>query len=94
MSIGLFVVGFRPPDDGWRKMKAVYDACVAAGVDVPAVVAKFFGHTRPDPAGVEVGLEKHECCRKFSDSDLGYGGFEIDITKLPPGVKIVRFFVG
>jgi hypothetical protein len=42
MGMSTHVVGFKPPDEKWRKMKAVWDACEAAGTDPPAAVSKFF----------------------------------------------------
>lgn len=32
MSMSLNVMGFKPPDEKWKQMKAAYEACCAAGV--------------------------------------------------------------
>jgi hypothetical protein len=94
MSMSTHVVGFAPPDETWLKMKSVWDACEAAGVTVPENVSKFFNYERPDAAGVCIELDHyktpHECLKKYrADSQEG---FEIDISKLPPQIKTIRFF--
>lgn len=82
------VVGFRPIDEKWKQMKAVWDACESAGVDPPEEVAKFFEYCEPDNAGVEVSIR--DAATKWHNSYAS--GYEVDITKLPEGVKIIRFF--
>lgn len=86
MGMSTHVVGFRPPDDDWKKMKAVYDACTAAGVDPPREVSEFFEDGPPDPAGVEVKLSPREWVAD------GRSGYEVDVDTLPPGVKVIRFY--
>lgn len=96
MSMSMYVEGIRPGDEKWRQMKAVYDACNAAGVALPPAVSKFFNHSsRPDERGVvlELGTQygaKHECCTPWSENERE--GFEIDVSKLPEDVKILRFY--
>lgn len=91
MSMTVHVVGFRPPDDKWKKMKAVWDACVKADVEIPEDVLDFFNHVAPDDRGVEVELEKLPACTKRYRTE-GREGYEIDVTKLPYGVTVVRFY--
>jgi len=99
MGMSTYVVGFKPPDEKWRKMKAVWDACAAAKVELPEDVSAFFGEEAPDPAGVRVELSDifvkgkrttHACCREWRD-DAGEG-YEIDVKKLPPDVTVIRFY--
>ena len=92
MGMSTNVVGFKPPDGKWKKMKAIYDACIDAGVYPPKQVEEFFGFEKPDSAGVEVELKKHTCCSEYKAE--AQSGFEIDVTKLPADVKIIRFFNG
>lgn len=90
MSMSTHVVGFKPPDDKWKRMKEVYDACVKAKVKIPDEVLKFFEYEEPDSAGVQVRLQGTHCCVEFNrDSQQG---IEIDVAKLPEGVKYIRFF--
>lgn len=91
MSMSTHVIGFRPPDEKWKKMKAVWEACRKADVKVPEDVLDFFNHVAPDDRGVEVVLEKLPSCTKKFKAEA-QDGFEIDVTKLPAGVTVVRFY--
>ena len=86
MSMSTHVVGIRPPDSDWKKMKAIWDACEAANVHPPDAVLKFFDFTTPDAKGVLVDLKPREW------SADGQAGLEVDISTLPPGVKTIRFY--
>ncbi len=88
MSMSTHVIGFVPPDEQWQKMKAIWDACEAAGIPVPEEVDDFFGDTGPDPAGVEVDLDP--LLREWH-GDSG-AGFELDVTAIPSKVKTIRFY--
>ncbi len=95
MSMSTYVVGFREPDEKWLKMKAIWDACRLADVDPPDEVETFFGHTRPDAAGVLVAIganygDLHPCCTPFN-ADAAQG-FEVDISKLPTQITKLRFY--
>jgi len=58
MSMSSHVVGFRPPDEKWKAMKAIWDACVIQCVDIAKQVTEFFGMTDgdPDPSGASVDI--------------------------------------
>lgn len=88
MGMTMHVNGFAPPDDDWKRHKAVWDACMAARVDVPLETVKFFGHAPPDPAGVEISVK--DAVSDFKD--VYRQGLDVEISKLPPNVKIVRFY--
>ena len=88
MSMGTHVEGFRPPDETFKKMKAAYDACIAARVEIPDEVVNFFEGVPPDNNGVKVDIKK--AAKEWSDHE-SCQGIEVDITKLPEGVKIIRF---
>jgi len=90
MSMSTHVVGFRPPDVEWQKMKNLFDACMEANIGIPPDVERFFNQEEPDDNGVEVELEETDACCEWCDESRI--GFEIDITKLPQGLKIVRFY--
>ncbi len=98
MSSSLHVVGFKPPDDKWRKMKAVYDACKKAGICAPITVTEFFAAEEPDDAGVTVEMATDYSDRNRHASVTEYranmvNGFDVDLSKLPKDVTIVRFYV-
>lgn len=90
MGMSTHLLGFKPPNEKWKKMKAIYDACHAADMDVPKEVDNFFGFDTPDDAGVEVDIEEHDCCQEYNED--GSEGFEIDVSKLPKDVTILRFY--
>lgn len=90
MSMTMNIVGFKPPDERWKEMKRVWDSCMMAGVNMPEKVSDFFEGVILDNSGVRVELEEHVCCKKYSE--MGQSGYEIDVTKLPKDIKIVRFY--
>ena len=93
MGMSTTVLGFKPPDAKWHKMKAVYDACKAAEIDPPIDIKLYFNYDKPDGAGVVIEQEDLEECnaiRKYNaESSTGY---EVIIDNLPKDVKIVRFY--
>ena len=96
MGMSTHVVAIRPPDDKWLKMKEAYESCRTAGVEPPKKVLDFFEGEEPDPAGVEVGsagLRDDRMPRWVSQLKVEcMDGFEVDVTKLPKDVTIVRFY--
>lgn len=85
MSMSTNVYGFVPPDDNWKAMKKVWDACKSAGVDIPNKVDKFFNYQDPDPAGTEIDIPYDDY------SDDSRSGIEISVSDIPANVKIIRF---
>ncbi len=93
MGMSTHIKGFKPPDDKWRAMKAVYDACMAAKISIPEDVEKFFNDDTPDEQGVVIEERALIACgaaRAWGGS--GREGFEIDIKKLPADVTVVRVY--
>ena len=90
MSMETYVLGFKPADDKFKKMKEVYLKCGELGIDPPREVEDYFDGSGVVDGGVRVEIEEHECCSEYSDGCRN--GFEIDVTKLPKDVKIVRFY--
>lgn len=87
MGVSSHVYGFVPPDEKWQAMKKVWDACEAAGIVPPKEVAAFFGWETPDSQGVK--LEIQQAVKEYrGDAE---NGFEVEIAKLPPNVKVIRF---
>ena len=83
---GYDVYAIRPPDAKFKKMKAVYDACKAAGLDTPDDVDEFFDYEEPDEMGTQVALE---------DVGLLEGeyelGFQVAISTIPKWASHIRF---
>ncbi len=92
MGMSVHVVGIKPPDEKWRKMKAVWDACKTAGLQPPPEVERFFDGTPPDDSGVLVNLHprKAPCVSEYHNEYSE--GFEVDLRKLPADITILRFF--
>lgn len=89
MGMSTFVVGFKPPDEKWKAMYKVWLACKEGGIKIPDEIDDFFEGVNPDKAGVEVDLERLECCAEYKDDSSE--GFEIHLDTLPKGIKIIRF---
>ena len=87
MSMSTYVKGIRPPDETWLKMKAIWDACEAAKIGIPAEVLAYFNHETPDPVGVVVDIKI--ALREFKTQSAEH--VEIDVAKLPAHVRFVRF---
>lgn len=88
MGMSTYVVGFQPADEQWDKMVASRKACLAAGVPVPTEVDNFLGEEPDDSPGREINIRCAES--KWNDGNSRQG-IEIDISKLPKNVKIIRF---
>jgi hypothetical protein len=89
MSMSTHIVGFRPADQKWKEMKAIWDACNSAGVDLPKAVYDFFDGEHPaDKPGAEVDLKG--AVKEWSADERD--GYELDLSKLPPDVKFIRFY--
>lgn len=91
MGMSTHIVGYRPADDQWEKMKAIYDLCEETGIEIPHKVNKFFDYEPPgDKPGVEVEIEEHESVSKWSGN--GRSGYEIDVELLPKDIKVIRVY--
>lgn len=97
MGMSMQVDAFKPINDTWKKMKAIWDSCYEAGIAIPEEVDKYFNHEDPDKSGVKEGSwsqydkpkELPRWLKRYSQDDST--GFEIDTSKLPKDVSIVRF---
>lgn len=88
MSMSTHVYGFRPADEKWNQMKAVWDACKAAKTSIPDDVLDFFeGEDPRDKPGMEVKID--EAIEEFS-TERGQG-YIVDLSKLPKDVNFLRF---
>lgn len=92
MGACMHVQGIKPstnPD--WQKMKHVRDACVAAGIDIPAEVDEYFDYKEPHALGVVVNLEEQLGVDRMREEYLD--GFEVDLKKLPKDITVIRIFI-
>lgn len=86
MGMSTHVVGFRPPDEKWEKMKAVWDASVEADVSIPREVKDFFEGEDPDPKGVAIRIPVEEWQGDMQE------GVQVWLDELPPDIKVIRFY--
>lgn len=85
MGMSTYVRGFKPPDEKWQEMKAIYDGCHKLGIDPPDEVEEFFDWDIPTDNGVEVSIDYSE---SQDDMQMFY---DVDVSKLPKDVTVIRF---
>lgn len=95
MSMSTHVIGFKPVDEKWKKMKAVFDNCVDLKLPVPKEVMAYFEGDEPraDDPGVKVqekALLASGAVREWSNNACA--GFEIDVKKVPSDVTVIRVY--
>lgn len=88
MGMSSHVIGIRAPDSKWQRMKAIWDACDLAEVNVPDEVLDYFEGEEPNPLGVEVELNG---CVNGVDEE-GQDGFVVDLSKLPKDITHIKFY--
>lgn len=89
MGMHSFVQGIKPPDKRWLAMKKIWDACEELKVNVPEAVQDFFDGDAPDELGVVIDMTEHNGVTDYKAE--GCDGFEVDLTKLPKDITIIRF---
>lgn len=93
MGMSTHVVGFKAPDEKWKKMKDVYEACVEAGIKIPREVDAFFEGESPDEAGVMVDIEKSGVVQEWNGESQD--GYMVDLVLLRtkyPDLTHIRFY--
>ena len=88
MGMSTHVVGFRPPDEEWKRMKELWDLSEKYEVSLPIEVEEFFNGECPEDAGIEVDLKDVQ--EMFQDD--GRSGFDIVLSKLPKSIDRIRFY--
>lgn len=96
MGMSTFIYVIKPPDEDWKKMKAIWDACKEAGVDPPEPVGKYFDWEQPDDEGVHRGYSHYDFERGEAPAYLRrfrkdhQDGFEVVVADIPEDIKIIR----
>lgn len=83
------VIGFRPPDERWTKMRHIWMVCKEVNMEPPDEVYEFFNWEEPDPQGVEVDVPHSS----YTNAAVLSEGLEINVESIPQGVKTLRFSV-
>ena len=81
------IVGFKPPDETFSKMLAIWEACDAANITMPIEVDRYFARAKPNKAGVSVNLDQHPAV------EFSITGVEVNLELLDPDIKVLRFRV-
>lgn len=97
MGMSMHCYAVKPADAAYHSKAAAYRACVAAKVRLPEELVEFFNGEPPDDTGVTIHLahthapphQRHSSCAEYGTDDGD--GFQVDIEKLPPGTRFVRF---
>ncbi len=84
------VIGVRPPDEKWKEMKDIWDACEKGDISTPDEVLEFFNYEPPDKDGVLVDLDTESGVVDWREDDSE--GYQIEILKLPANIKFVRVY--
>jgi len=95
MGMGSYVVGFKPPDAKFNKMRDVWNACTHAGIEIPDEVRIYFEDEPPpeDPGlGIRVDMAPGKIVGVKEYRAEMQDGFEVDLRLLPEDVKIIRFY--
>jgi len=89
MGMSTHITGFIPADEKWHAMKKIFDECVRLDIEAPDEVWTFFGGEDPgDKPGQEAAIG--DSCKDWrGDCSEGY---EIEIDKIPPNIKFIRFY--
>lgn len=86
MGMDTHIVGFKPPDEHWERMKRIWDSCNEADVTIPREVYDYFEGKAPDKNGVEVQLPTNPWGNDYQT------GLELHVEDIPEHVKIIRFY--
>lgn len=86
MGMSSNIKGIKEPDAHWKKMKAIWDSCEAAGVKIPDEVQEFFGYEPPDHLGVVVDIPHGQYLAEMHE------GFEVRVKDIPKDVTVIRFW--
>ena len=91
MGISYYVLGIKPSDEKFAAMKAVWDACIKAKINIPKDVLEFFGDSEPNEKGVTTYLDNQGPYVTIDGED-DYR-LTVDLRKLPDDIKILQFVV-
>lgn len=88
MGMTTYVRAIKPPDERWRKLKEIWHLCKQCGIEPPSEIYDFFKHAEPDEKGIIIDIPYD--AQSEWDSEDG-NGIEVDLSKIPKDVKILRF---
>ncbi len=86
MSVSLCVSGITPPNEEFYQMKAIWDSCTTAGIDIPERVVEYFDWKDPDGKGIRRDID--DCITNYSEEYTR--GYDIELSKLDPNIRFIR----
>lgn len=91
MGMHTNIRGIKLPDAKWKMMKAVYDSCRNAGLEIPGEVNAYFGFETPNERGVVVDLTASGHGVEFVDSRHPESGYRVDVRRLDKDIAFIEF---
>ena len=92
MGMSSHVIGVRDLDGAFAKMMAAKVACEAAGIPYPKELEEYFKYPGEDEDYLRREMESIDITVAVTEYDRdATDGFEVDLSKLPEGVKSIRF---
>jgi DNA helicase HerA-like ATPase len=92
MGMSSHVTGVRDLDGKFAKMMEAKLACEAAGVGYPDEVKEYFKYPEESAEYLKREMEEVQLWGSVTEySRDATDGFEVDLSKLPEGVKSIRF---
>ena len=85
MSMSTHIKGIKLPNNTWKKMKKVWDACKEIDIDPPKEVLDFFNYDIPNSLGVEIDIKAEV---KDGDGEVTY---TVYLDKLPKDINAIQF---
>ena len=92
MGMSSHVTGVRDLDGKFSKMMEVKLACESAGIGYPDEVREYFKYPKESEEYLRREMEEvqlGDCVKEYSRNATD--GFEVDLSKVPEGVKSIRF---
>jgi len=87
MTMDTGITGYKDGDEEWKKKKDEFQAYRNAGVDAPNELWDYFEADPKDLPGMIVDI--NGAIRTLRSHSAN--GYEVDLEKLPKGVKKIRF---
>ena len=92
MGMSTHLTGYCNPTDEYKRMRDVWNACKAAGIDIPHEVYTYFHQNtiegEPDENGITITLDDDSI---GVEALPGESGFLVDLDQLPKCIRRIKF---
>lgn len=86
MGMDVYAVGVKAPTEEYKKKVEAYQACEAAGLEIPSELEKYFNFQEPPEEGMEIDIDEAVSGNVMYDD----GVMTIDLSKLPDGLTHIK----